>query len=29
MEKMGGEWKIVSVTAFWDYKNLIAADSLK
>lgn len=29
MEKMGGQWKIVSVAAFWDYKNEIAADGLK
>ena len=29
MEKMDGKWKIVNVTAFWDYKNLIPVDSLK
>lgn len=29
MEKQNGVWKIVSVTAFWDYKNTIPVDSLK
>ena len=29
MEKQNGFWKIVNVTAFWDYKNLVSADSLK
>ncbi|HOZ85368.1 MAG TPA: hypothetical protein PK191_07750 [Niabella sp.] len=29
MEKINGEWKIVCVAAFWDYKNLIAADKIK
>lgn len=29
MEKINGEWKIVCVAAFWDYKNLIPADKLK
>ncbi len=29
MEKINGKWKIVNVTAFWDYKNLIQVDSLK
>ncbi|MBP6687740.1 MAG: hypothetical protein KA160_07760, partial [Lacibacter sp.] len=29
MEKEDGEWKIVNVTSYWDYKNTITADSLK
>ena len=29
MEKMGGVWKIVNVTSYWDYVNLIPVDSLK
>jgi len=29
MEKQNGVWKIVSVSAFWDYKNTIPVDSLK
>lgn len=29
MEKIDGNWKIVNVTSYWDYKNLIPADSLK
>lgn len=29
MEKINGKWKIVNVSAFWDYKNIIPADSLK
>jgi hypothetical protein len=29
MEKQNGEWKIASVVALWDYKNLVPADSLK
>jgi len=28
MEKINGEWKIVCVSAFWDYKNLIPASRL-
>lgn len=28
MEKQNGKWKIVNVSAFWDYKNLVASDSL-
>jgi hypothetical protein len=28
MEKRDATWKIVNVTALWDYKNTIAADSL-
>ncbi|WP_138483189.1 hypothetical protein [Dyadobacter bucti] len=28
MEKINGEWKIVCVSAFWDYKHLIPADRL-
>ena len=28
MEKKDGAWKIVNLTALWDYKNTIAADSL-
>ncbi len=29
MEKRNGEWKIVNVSAFWDYKNYVPADKLK
>jgi hypothetical protein len=29
MEKINGQWKIVNVTAFWDYRNLYTAESLK
>lgn len=29
MEKQNGIWKIVNMTALWDYKNVITADSLK
>ncbi len=29
MEKQNGEWKIVNVSAFWDYKNYVPADKLK
>lgn len=29
MEKINGEWKIVEVSAFWDYKNPISGDKLK
>lgn len=29
MEKEDGQWKIVNVSAFWDYKTKIDADSLK
>lgn len=29
MEKQNGIWKIANMTALWDYKNLISADSLK
>lgn len=29
MEKVNGEWKIVEVSAFWDYKNPISGDRLK
>lgn len=28
MEKIDGQWKIVCVSAFWDYKNLIPASRL-
>ncbi len=28
MEKIEGKWKIVCVSAFWDYKTLIPADKL-
>lgn len=28
MEKEDGKWKIVNVSAFWDYKNLVPSDSL-
>jgi hypothetical protein len=28
MQKINGEWKIVNISAFWDYKNVIPADSL-
>lgn len=28
MEKHEGKWKIVNVSAFWDYKNLVSSDSL-
>ncbi|HEY3387920.1 MAG TPA: hypothetical protein VGK46_15510 [Saprospiraceae bacterium] len=29
MEKMGTTWKIVNVTSYWDYINLVPIDSLK
>ena len=29
MEKMGTTWKIVNVTSYWDYVNLMPLDSLK
>ena len=29
MEKRNGQWKIASVAAFWDYKNLVSAEDLK
>ena len=29
MEKMGTTWKIVNVTSYWDYVNLVPLDSLK
>ena len=29
MEKQDGIWKIANMTAFWDYKNEITAESLK
>lgn len=29
MEKMGQAWKIVNVTSYWDYVNLIPKDSLQ
>jgi hypothetical protein len=29
MEKELGEWKIVNVSAFWDYKNKIAVEDLQ
>ena len=29
MEKIDGKWKIVNVTAFWDYKNPIPVESFK
>lgn len=28
MEKIGGEWKIANVSAFWNYKKIIPRDSL-
>jgi len=28
MEKVNGEWKIVCVSAFWDFKNLISMEKL-
>lgn len=28
MEKENGEWKIVNVTSFWNYKNRLSADSI-
>ncbi|MEM9525954.1 MAG: hypothetical protein AAGA31_05045 [Bacteroidota bacterium] len=28
MEKVNGKWKIVTVAAFWDYKNKIAAETV-
>lgn len=27
MEKVDGQWKIVSVSSFWDYENLVEIDS--
>ncbi|MDZ4746976.1 MAG: hypothetical protein SH808_00700 [Saprospiraceae bacterium] len=29
MEKIGGAWKIVNVTAYWDYVNLVPVNELK
>lgn len=29
MEKINGEWMIVNVTAFWDYRNPLLPDSLQ
>ncbi len=29
MEKIGGVWKIVNVTAYWDYVNLVPVNDLK
>jgi len=29
MEKQNGLWKIANMTAYWDYKNLVPAESLK
>ena len=29
MEKVKGEWKIVNVTSYWDYKKSIPAESIK
>ena len=29
MEKIGGVWKIVNVTSYWDYVNLIPVAELK
>ncbi len=29
LEKIGGEWKIVCVSAFWDFKNLIPVEKLQ
>jgi hypothetical protein len=29
MEKIGTTWKIVNVTSYWDYVNLVPLDSLK
>jgi hypothetical protein len=29
MEKITGQWKIVNVSSYWDYKNLVPEDSLK
>lgn len=28
MEKMNGDWKIVNISSYWDYKNVIPADSV-
>jgi hypothetical protein len=28
MEKMNGKWKIANVSSYWDYKNVIPADSV-
>jgi hypothetical protein len=28
MEKIDGEWKIVNVSSYWDYQNVIPADSV-
>ena len=29
MEKINGDWKIVNVTSYWDYRNPVLSDSLK
>ncbi len=29
MEKQNGEWKIVTVASFWDYKNKISKESIQ
>jgi hypothetical protein len=29
MEKHDGLWKIANMTALWDYKNMVPAESLK
>jgi hypothetical protein len=29
MEKIAGVWKIINVTSYWDYVNLIPVDSMK
>ncbi len=29
MEKIDGKWRIVNVSAFWDFKNLVSVDSLR
>lgn len=28
MEKVNGKWKIANVSSYWDYKNVIPADSI-
>ena len=28
MEKINGKWKIANVSSYWDYKNVIPADSI-
>lgn len=29
LEKINGEWKIVNVSSYWDYKNLVPVDRLQ